>query len=114
MKYINLLLVSDKEITDLNKKYLKRNYATDVLSFEYNQVDAEGDIFVGDVVVSLDKAREQAKEYSNSFEQEVAELAEHGVLHLLGVHHKEDDENSVHGVSRLGLKPSAKKPAKTK
>jgi probable rRNA maturation factor len=104
LKYINLLLVSDKEITDLNKKYLKRNYATDVLSFEYSQVDAEGDIFVGDVVVSLDRAKEQAKDYKNSFEQEVAELAGHGVLHLLGVHHKADDENSVHGVNRLGLK----------
>lgn len=97
--YIGVSLVSNKEIQALNKKYLGRDYATDVLSFNY--LDGEGpkkpksfksrpaDDYLGDVIVSTEKAKEQAESYGNTYEQEVSDLVAHGVLHLLGVHHEE-------------------------
>ncbi len=91
--YIGVSLVDNKKIRALNKKYLGRDYATDVLSFSY-LADAEhgkkktNDEYLGDVAVSTEKAREQAKSYDNTYEQEVADLVAHGVLHLLGVHHE--------------------------
>ncbi len=84
--YIGVSLVDNKTIKALNKKHLGRDYATDVLSFNYD----EGE-YLGDVVVSTEKAKEQAKSYGNTYEQEIAELVAHGVLHLMGVHHKGDD-----------------------
>lgn len=102
--YIGISLVGNKEIRALNKKYLGRDCATDVLSFNYLDEGKEGD-FLGDIVVSTEKAKEQAPEYGNTYEQEVADLIAHGVLHLLGVHHKNDDCISTHRVRRLeGIK----------
>jgi len=83
--YIGVSLVDNKKIKALNKKYKNRNCPTDVLSFNYS----EGD-YLGDIVVSTEKAREQAPKYGNTYEQEIADLVAHGVLHLLDVHHKED------------------------
>ena len=89
--YIGISLVDNKKIRALNKKYLGRDYPTDVLSFNY----AEGEKkkpgnYLGDVAVSVEKAKEQAQKYGNTPEKEIAELVAHGVLHLLGVHHKGD------------------------
>lgn len=106
--YINVSLVGDKEIRALNKKYLGRDYATDVLSFNYLEDDDairhgstlwDGD-FLGDIVVSTERAGKQASSYGNTYEQEVADLVAHGMLHLLGVHHEDDDNVSTHGVKR--------------
>jgi probable rRNA maturation factor len=96
--YISVSLVGNKEIQALNKKYLGHDCATDVLSFNYSdasksQSDESGD-FLGDIVVSTDKAKEQADSYGNTYEEEVADLVAHGVLHLLGVHHEVNDKGS--------------------
>ncbi|MBU4381314.1 rRNA maturation RNase YbeY [Candidatus Parcubacteria bacterium] len=88
--FINISLVGDKEIHQLNKKHLKRDYATDVLSFNMNEELPDGRYYLGDVIVNLDKASTQALENHQSLEQEVARLVEHGVKHLLGVHHEGD------------------------
>lgn len=97
--YIGVYLVNNKEIRALNKKYLGRDYATDVLSFNYLEggpalkpESQEDEEYLGDVIVSTEKAREQAESYGNTYEQEIADLVAHGVLHLLGVHHEGDDK----------------------
>jgi probable rRNA maturation factor len=51
----------------------------------------DGSYYLGDIVVNIDQAERQAVEYENSVEEELAELVEHGVLHLLGVHHEGDE-----------------------
>lgn len=89
--YISVSLVGNKEIRALNKKYLGLDSATDVLSFNYS-ADGKATDFLGDIVVSTEKAKEQAPGYGNTYEQEVADLVAHGVLHLLGVHHEDDGE----------------------
>jgi len=89
--YISVSLVSDSDIHSLNKKYRDKDESTDVLSFEIGESMENGTYHLGDIVVNKDQAQRQAKEYENSFEEEIAELVEHGVLHLLGVHHVGDD-----------------------
>lgn len=98
--FITVVLSNDKEITHLNKKYFNRAYPTDVLSFNINEPTPEGDVHLGDIIVNKDQAQRQSKEYGNDLEHELAELVEHGMLHLLGVHHPDDDEKSVHGVHK--------------
>jgi probable rRNA maturation factor len=89
--HISITISNDKEIQKLNKDYLKRDYATDVLSFEIKETQEDGSLYLGDVIVNKEQAKRQAKEYGNDLEHEVAELVAHGVLHLLGVHHDGDD-----------------------
>ncbi len=88
--YISVKLSHDKEIQKLNKEYLNRNYPTDVLSFNMDERQADGSYYLGDVIVNVDQAKRQAKAYGNNIEEEVSQLVEHGVLHLLGVHHEGD------------------------
>ncbi|HXK52871.1 rRNA maturation RNase YbeY [Candidatus Nomurabacteria bacterium] len=96
--YITVKISGDSEIRKLNKKYLKRDCPTDVLSFNLDQETDQG-YLLGEIIVNKQQALKQAGKYGNDLEHEIAALVEHGVLHLLGVHHSHDDENSVHGVS---------------
>ena len=89
--YISVSIVDDSEIKKLNKKYRKKDYPTDVLSFNINERREDGSFYLGDVIVNKDQAKRQAGEYGNSVEEEISELTAHGVLHLLGVHHNGDD-----------------------
>ena len=95
---INISIVDDSQMQELNKKHLKRDYPTDVLSFNMDEKRDDGTFYLGDIVVNVDQAKRQAKEYENTPEEEVAELVEHGVLHLLGIHHDDDDEHTIHGI----------------
>ena len=88
--YISVSIVDDSEIRKLNKKYRRKDYTTDVLSFNINEKREDGSFYLGDVVVNKDQAKRQAGEDGNSVEAELSELAADGVLHLLGVHHDGD------------------------
>jgi rRNA maturation RNase YbeY len=78
---VSIALVTDEHITELNKAHLGRARATDVLAY---QGDADEPGYMGDVVVSTDAAARQAQEAGRPLLHEVAWLAAHGVLHLLG------------------------------
>jgi probable rRNA maturation factor len=95
--YVSVTLSNDSELKKMNKKYLDRDFTTDVLSFEINEKQEDGTLYLGDIVVNKDQAKRQAKDYDNSFEEEISDLVGHGILHLLGVHHDDDDEKTVHG-----------------
>ena len=87
---INVYFVGDEEIRALNKKHLHRDYATDVLSFNIDEKMPDGEYYIGDVIINIDEAKRQMKNYGNTdVRREIAELAEHGILHLLGIHHQE-------------------------
>lgn len=90
---ISVNFIGDKKSQQLNKQFRDKDYATDVLSFNYEGKGVQGQDpnLLGEVFVNLDQAKRQAKDYDNTIEQEVAELAGHGILHVLGVHHKGDD-----------------------
>jgi probable rRNA maturation factor len=88
--FISVFITNDEEMKKLNKKYMGRDYPTDVLSFEIREKQEDGSFYLGDIVVNKDQAKRQAGKYGNGFEEEISELVGHGVLHLLGIHHPED------------------------
>jgi probable rRNA maturation factor len=87
-KIINIILVNDDEIQNYNMRYRNINKATDVLSFENLDSDDE----LGDIFISIDKAKSQAKAYQHSFARELAFLGLHGFLHCLGYDHIDKEE----------------------
>jgi probable rRNA maturation factor len=93
---VSVTFVDNTEIKDLNKKFRNINKATDVLSFPLFDYEGESEEppvdemlgMLGDIVLSLEQAELQAKEYGHSFEREVAFLTVHSMLHLLGYDHE--------------------------
>lgn len=88
---ISVSITNDSEMIKLNKEFKGKNITTDVLSFNIDQPLDSGEYYLGDVIVNKDQAKRQSEDYGNTFEQEIALLVQHGVLHLLGVHHEGDD-----------------------
>lgn len=95
---ISVRFVDNEEIHALNKQYRDVDAPTDVLSFPLGRVDEDGNALydenpetgakvLGDIVISVEKAEEQAKEYEHSLQREMAFLTVHSMLHLLGYDH---------------------------
>ena len=94
---LSITLTNDEYIRSLNKKFRGKDTATDVLSFafrESNEPEIYGADFeiLGDVIISLERAKVQAEEFGHSFKREVIFLEVHGILHLLGYDHINDDK----------------------
>ena len=83
---VSFLITDNDEIKNLNREYRDKDMATDVLSFPMDEK------ILGDIVISMDKVFEQAEEYGHSNERELAFLTVHGMLHLLGHDHIEEDD----------------------
>lgn len=108
---ISVVLTDNAEIRTLNNMHRNIDRATDVLSFpmfeydengeiieDYAEFNEMGDILLGDIVISLERADEQATEYGHSFEREVGFLTVHSMLHLLGYDHMTpEDEEEMFG-----------------
>ena len=96
--YMSIILTNKDKIQELNNTYRKINKTTDVLSFpmfEKEELeDFEGIIPepLGDIVISIEKVKEQAEEYGHSFERELAYMVVHGFYHLMGYDHMEEEE----------------------
>lgn len=94
---LSITLTDDEHIHALNREYRGVDRATDVLSFAFRESDEpevvnEAFEVLGEVVISLERARAQAQEFGHSFLREVIFLEVHGLLHLLGYDHMQDDE----------------------
>ena len=99
---ISHTLVDNEAIREINNEQRGIDRATDVLSFPMLEFDENGDcldadyemdgefVILGDIVISMERAREQAIEYGHSFEREIAFLTAHSMLHLLGYDHVDD------------------------
>ena len=106
---VSVTFTDNEGIRELNKKFREMDKPTDVLSFplfeggvpedmeEADEGEEKIKIPLGDIVISMEKALEQATEYGHSFEREVAFLCVHSVLHLLGYDHElsEEDEKDM-------------------
>lgn len=90
-KIINIILVDNQAIQELNKTYRQIDQPTDVLSFD----NPEDDLELGDVFISIDKAKDQAIAYHHSFERELAFLTCHGFLHCNGYDHQNKEEEKT-------------------
>mgnify|MGYP005864861035 FL=1 len=113
---ISVTIVDNEEIRKINNKYRNIDRATDVLSFpliDFDNEDLPNDgskIYLGDIIISIERAKEQANEYSHSLDREVGFLTAHSMLHLLGYDHMVPEEEKVmfakqeEILSNLGLK----------
>ncbi len=89
---MEVVFTNNEEIQQLNRDYRKLNQVTDVLSFPDGDILPETDeIFLGSVVISVERAEAQSGEIGHSLEEELKFLIMHGLLHLLGYDHEEDD-----------------------
>lgn len=92
---LTIVVTTDEEIQRLNKEYLDTGSPTDVLSFPAGEVDPETERpYLGDVIISLPRAREQALTRGCAVEDEICLLVVHGVLHLLGYDHADEGEKN--------------------
>jgi probable rRNA maturation factor len=87
---LSVLLVSDRRMRALNRRYRKKDRATDVLAFPLREgrFSRFRGALLGDVVISMQAAKRQAKEFGHSLRAEIARLLVHGTLHLLGYDHE--------------------------
>ena len=103
--YVSITLTCPSYIKKINNEYRNIDKETDVLSFPMfekdeidklikNQNNVVEDV-LGDIIISVDRVKEQAVEYGHSFERELAYMVVHGFYHLMGYDHMNDDEKSV-------------------
>jgi probable rRNA maturation factor len=88
---LNVVFVNDLYIRALNKSYRGKDAPTDVLSFNYDFSEG-GDGLIGEVYISVETAVRQAKEHGFSLSEELSKLLVHGVLHIHGYDHEEDED----------------------
>ena len=95
----NVIIVNNDYIHKLNKEYRNIDRETDVITFALEDDDTvllpNDDRVLGDIYISIDKAKSQAKEYSHSFKRELCFLAVHGMYHLLGYDHQTKEEEEI-------------------
>ncbi len=100
---VSVLVTDNKGIREINQKHRGIDSPTDVLSFPMyegkeellREIEYEENVPLGDIVISLDKVKEQAKEYGHSERREFGYLLVHGLLHLFGYDHMEETEKEV-------------------
>ena len=89
---ISIIFCSDNYILDVNMKYLQHDYFTDVITFDY----CDGDKLSGDLFISVDTVRENAKLYNTDFNDELNRVMVHGILHLIGYDdHSQKDKQLI-------------------
>ncbi|WP_368657430.1 rRNA maturation RNase YbeY [Metabacillus halosaccharovorans] len=100
---LSVTFVTNERIQEVNREYRDKDQPTDVISFALEEM-GEGELEIvggdlprvlGDIIISIPRAREQAEEYGHSFMRELGFLSVHGLLHLLGYDHMTDSEEKV-------------------
>lgn len=100
---VSVTFVDNKFIHELNRDYRHIDRPTDVISFAFlddeedraNKIKNKGIVVLGDIYISIEKAKEQAKEYGHPLQRELSFLFVHGLLHLLGYDHMTPEDEKV-------------------
>lgn len=85
---LNFLIVGDKRMIHFNKTYLNHDYSTDIITFD----NSENKKISGDIVISIERVKENSKKYKVKLEDELRRVMVHGLLHLLGYDDKNEKE----------------------
>ena len=88
---LSFIFCSDEYLKEINVKYLNHDFFTDVITFDYSKEK----LLFGDVYVSTDRVKENAKTYSSSFNKELFRVIIHGVLHLCGFNDKTEEQKNL-------------------
>ncbi len=95
----NIIFITDTEIQKINKQYRNQDKPTDVISFALEENKKEQAFLkervLGDIYISIDRAKKQADDYNHSLKRELCFLAVHGLLHLLGYDHQTKEEEKI-------------------
>lgn len=95
---VSITIVDNERIKEINRDYRNKDSETDVISFAFEEADdyVYPDMrFLGEIYISIDKAKSQAEEYGHSLKREICFLTVHGLLHLLGYDHIEESDRVV-------------------
>ena len=99
---VDITIVIDDEIHTLNRDYRNVDRATDVLSFALDEDGGEPELvggpevhLLGDIIISAETAARQAEEFGHGLEREIVYLAVHGLLHLLGYDHMQEEDKAI-------------------
>ena len=92
ISFINCVFCSDNKLLEINKKYLNHVSLTDVVTFDFtlNKKNLEGDIYI-----SIDRVKENARKYKETFKTELLRIIIHGLLHLIGFSDKTKEEKNI-------------------
>lgn len=99
--YVNIVLTNPENIRKMNKEYRNIDKETDVLSFpmfekyELEERQVINEDVLGDIVISIERVKEQSKEYGHSFERELSYMAVHGFYHLMGYDHIDEEDKII-------------------
>ena len=88
---IAYIFCTDDEILDVNRQYLRHDYYTDIITFDY----CEDDTISGDLFISLDTVRTNAEQQATTYEEELHRVIIHGILHLVGINDKGPGEREI-------------------
>ena len=88
---INIVFTSDSNVLELNKKYLSRDYLTDIITFDYT----ENQLVAGDLFISIIRVKENSERFDVTFNMELKRVIVHGILHLLGYGDRNEKEKSL-------------------
>jgi probable rRNA maturation factor len=100
---VNVLVTNNRELRSLNSRFRGKDKATDVLSFPAPVDHPQAKKMAGDLAISADLARDNAKRLGHSLPAEIKILVLHGILHLAGFDHEQDNGEMAHEESRLRL-----------
>ena len=88
---LNFIFCSDDYLLKINREYLKHDYYTDIITFDY----CDKDVISGEMYISLDRVADNARNYKASFDIELRRVIFHGVLHLCGYEDKNDESQAL-------------------
>lgn len=89
---LNYILTNDEILVQLNKEYLRHFTLTDIITFDLSENEG---FLTGDIYISVDRARENAKKFKDSLNNEIKRLMMHGILHLIGYKDKSQSEREL-------------------
>jgi probable rRNA maturation factor len=92
ISFLSISFISTSELKTINKKYLKHDYNTDVITFNYSKRKNEID---GEILISYEEARINSKRYKTIFKNEIKRLVIHGVLHLLNYNDNNTENRTI-------------------
>lgn len=100
---VTLAFVNDRTVKELNKRFLNKDAPTDVLSFPMREKGADGKYYLGDILISVQRAADQSAAKNHSLERELEILTIHGFLHLMGFAHSRGLEKEETKIRKLLL-----------
>ena len=86
---INIIFCDDEYLLNMNQEFLGKNYLTDIITFDFSENEK---LVSGDLYISHERVRENAKSYNATFDEEIRRVMVHGILHLLGFDDKTSEE----------------------